>query len=319
MKRSVLITGAGGFAGKYLCRYLRTLSDELNIAGIDLCDNKAGIYDSFYIDNLQDTGQVKNIIEEVKPRYVIHLAGTFGTGDAQQIFKVNVLSMMSLLDAIKEHVPDAIFIAAGSAAEYGSIDQKNLPVTEENPCNPVTPYGLSKYLATTISQYYCRVHYLCTMIVRPFQLIGKGVTDRLAPGAFAKRLLEAKQAGTSEIQVGNLESSRDFLDVRDAVRAIWMLCENPKPGEIFNLCGGKPVKMSELLNMMISAAQMDIRWVTDQSLMRGEADVSIVYGSMNKIFSHCGWQPEVPLAQTIKDMFVETPEQAKARSITKNE
>jgi GDP-4-dehydro-6-deoxy-D-mannose reductase len=313
VKRTVLITGAGGFVGKYMSQYLRTLSDKIYIAGIDLRDDAAKMYDSFYTDDLQDSGRVKNIIEELKPRYIIHLAGTFGTGDTQQIIRVNVLSIMTLLDAMLAAAPDGVFIAAGSAAEYGSINQENLPVTEEAPCNPVMPYGLSKYLATTISQYYCRVHHLCTMIVRPFQLIGKGVTDRLAPGAFAKRLLEAKQAGTSEIQVGNLENSRDFLDVRDAVRAIWMLCEKPKPGEIFNLCSGRPIKMSDLLDMMISAAQTDIHWVTDQSMMRGKSDVNIIYGNMNKIYSHCKWHPEIPLIQTIEDMFVKTSEQVETK------
>jgi len=303
MKHSVLITGAGGFVGKYLCRYLRTLPDNFNIAGIDLHDDMAGTYDSFYTDDLQDAGYVKNIIEEVKPRYVIHLAGTFGTEDTQQIFRVNVFSMMTLLDAILTVAPDVVFITAGSAAEYGSIDQENLPVTEENPCNPVTPYGLSKYLATTISQHYCRVHHLCTMIVRPFQLIGKSVTDRLAPGAFVKRLLEAKQAGISEIQVGNLESSRDFLDVQDAVRAIWMLCEKPKPGEIFNLCSGKPVKMRDLLDLMIQVLGIQITPRTKQNFLRGNADVSVIYGSYEKIKNHCGWEPETPLEEGIERMF----------------
>ncbi len=303
MRHSVLITGAGGFAGKYLCRYLRTLPDEFNIVGIDLRDDMAGIYDSFYTDDLQNARQVKNIIEEVKPRYVIHLAGTFGTGDVPQIFSVNVLSMMTLLDAILAVDPDVVFIAAGSAAEYGSIAQENLPVTEENPCNPVTPYGLSKYLATTISQYYCRVHHLCTMIVRPFQLIGKGVTDRLAPGAFAKRLWEAKQAGTSEIQVGNLESSRDFLDVRDAVRAIWMLCENPKPGEVFNLCSGRPVRIGDLLELMIRVSGVQVSPKTEPNFLKGKADVNVIYGSYDRIKKHCGWTPETPLEKSIKQMF----------------
>jgi len=116
--------------------------------------------------------------------------------------------------------------------------------------------------------------------------------------------LEAKQAGSGEIQVGNIDSSRDFLDVRDAVRAIWLLCQNPKPGEIFNLCSGRPVKISELLDMMISTMKVDIRWRTDQTLLRGKADVNVVYGSMKKMSEHCGWQPEIPIGESIESIFV---------------
>jgi GDP-4-dehydro-6-deoxy-D-mannose reductase len=305
MKRSVLVTGAAGFTGRNLCSFLRTLPGDLDIVGIDLQGIAANMYNSFYDIDLLDAKQINNVIKEVRPHYIIHLAGVFGAEEAQQIFRVNVLSMASLLDAVKEHVPNAVFVAAGSAAEYGNIGQANLPVSEENPCLPVTPYGLSKYLATITSQYYYRVHGLCTMIVRPFQLVGKGVTSRLAPGAFAMRLTEAKKSGVNEIKVGNLESSRDFLDVRDAVRSIWMLCERPAPGEIFNLCSGNPVKIRDLLDLMISHIGTQIKPVMENDYLRGATDVNRVYGSYQKMHKHCGWKPIIPLQESIKSMFEE--------------
>jgi GDP-4-dehydro-6-deoxy-D-mannose reductase len=303
MKQSVLITGAAGFTGRYLCRHLRSAPEDLNIVGIDICEASKELYDAVYTADIVDTQQVKGVLNQVKPNYIIHLAGTFGTEDIQQLFKVNVLSMTSILEAVLKEVPKSVFLATGSAAEYGKVDASHLPVTEQCPCNPVMPYGLSKYLATQIAQYYYRTHGLCTMVVRPFQLIGKGVTSRLAPGAFANRLLEARQAGLNEIKVGNLESSRDFLDIRDAVRAILMLCQKPAPGETFNLCGGRPVKIADLLNMMITAMDVGITPVTEEKYLRGNTEVDIIYGCYGKIKAHCGWSPEIPLLDSINSMM----------------
>jgi GDP-4-dehydro-6-deoxy-D-mannose reductase len=192
---------------------------------------------------------------------------------------------------------------AGSAAEYGKIKAEQLPVTETMPCQPVTVYGLSKLLATQVSLYYHRVHGLNVMIVRPFQLIGKGVTSRLAPGAFAEQLKRAILDKSNIIKVGNLETSRDFLDVHDAVKAIWMLCQKSSAGQIFNLCSGKPVKINDLLNMMIGNCGQHLKIEIDPSRLRGTSDVSTVYGSFEKIKQHCGWCPKRCLADSISDMF----------------
>jgi GDP-4-dehydro-6-deoxy-D-mannose reductase len=303
MVQTALVTGAAGFAGQYMCEYLRSTDRNLRIVSIDMQQNMDCQCDDFYVADITDFEKTKGVIEKEKPDFIIHLAGTFGTGDVQNMYKINILSSTAILEAMRAIIPSAIFIAAGSAAEYGNIEASCLPVTEQHPCRPVMPYGLSKNIATQIAQYYYQVHRLCTMVVRPFQLIGKGVTDRLAPGAFAKRLIEAKKNNAKIISVGNLESSRDFLDIRDAVKGLWLLCENPVPGQVFNLCSGKPVKMGELLELMLSVLEADIRPVTDPSYLRGKSDVSVVYGSFKKIKGHCGWEPQKSLEQSIWEMF----------------
>lgn len=303
MKQTVLITGACGFAGRAMGAYLRSLQPDLILGGIDLAAPPEGVYDHFFQVDVSDFRQIQRPVQQQKPDYILHLAGSFGTDEVGRIYGINVLSVPALLEAVCRWAPQAVFIAVGSAAEYGFVKSSDLPVQEHLECHPVSPYGLSKYLATLTVQYYARVHDLSAMVVRPFQLIGKGVTDRLAPGAFAKRLREAIQAGKREISVGNLESSRDFLDIQDAVRAIWMLCQNPKPGEIFNLCSGQPVKMKDLLDLMIGISGRDIHPTTDPSHWRGQSDVSVIYGSFKKIKEQCGWEPEIILRQSIKAML----------------
>ena len=303
MRQTVLITGAAGFAGGYMASCLQDLEADMIIVGVDLHSPTDNPCERFYTLDLSDSNSVAEMIKKERPDWIIHLAGIFGSENIPLTYQVNVLSTVALLESVRQYVPQSVFLAAGSAAEYGRVGSEKMPIREDGPCRPVTPYGQSKYLATSTIQYYHRVHNLCTMVVRPFQLIGRGVTDKLAPGAFAKRIMEAVQAGKTEIQVGNLESSRDFLDIHDAVRAIWMLCRHPKAGEIFNVCSSKPVRMGDLLDSMITVASQELRPVMDPSRLRGKADVNAVYGSYIKIKDHCGWEPTTGLIQSIREMF----------------
>lgn len=305
MTPTVLVTGAAGFAGRYMCRHVRSVRPNMKIIGIDIRQNSDCQCDDFSVIDITDSEKTRAVIEKTKPGFILHLAGTFGAGDAQDIYRINVLSTTAILEAMRQMVPSSIFIGTGSAAEYGRVEEMILPVTEDNRCRPVTPYGLSKHMATQIAAYYHRVHGLCTMTVRPFQLIGKGVTDRLAPGAFARRLMEARKTGAKTISVGNLESSRDFLDIHDAVIAIWCLCEKPAPGEVFNLCSGYPIKISELLDRMIRLSGIDIEPITHPAYLKGNHEIDAIYGSYEKLYRHCGWTPHVSLPDSINSMINE--------------
>lgn len=302
MTRRVLVTGAAGFTGRYMCDYLSRLKGHSHIIGTDIIEGNIRNCDSFYKIDLSSGGETADLIKKIKPDYVIHFAGTFGTDDQQEIYKVNVLSATALLEAIRQYKSDAVVVMLGSAAEYGLIAAEQLPVTEQMPCSPITSYGLSKFLATQIAGYYYRVHNICVMVVRPFQLLGKGVTSRLAPGAFAEQIRQAIDNGSNVIKVGNLESSRDFLDVRDAVEAIWMLCRKPAAGEIFNLCSGTPIKISRLLAIMLACAGADVKVEVDSKRLRGTSDINEIFGSYKKLQDHCDWKPKISLEVSIHGM-----------------
>jgi GDP-4-dehydro-6-deoxy-D-mannose reductase len=303
MKKKVLVTGAGGFAGRYLCEYLRGLKDGPEVIGTDVISGGPHACDVFYKTDLSSGIDTADLIKQVQPDYIIHLAGTFGTDDSQAMYRANVLSAAAVLEGVRAHKSDAAVIMAGSAAEYGKVSAEQLPVKENTPCQPVTGYGLSKLLATQIALYYHRVHSINVMIVRPFQLIGKGVTARLAPGAFAEQLKRAVSDKSKVIKVGNLESSRDFLDIHDTVEAIWMLCRKPAAGEIFNICSGRPVKIADLLKMMVTCTGADIKIEVDPQRLRGTSDVNTIFGSCEKLQCYCGWKPQTPLEISIRRMF----------------
>jgi GDP-4-dehydro-6-deoxy-D-mannose reductase len=301
MQKKALITGSGGFAGRYMCEYLAGLAERPKIIGIDLSDTPPTNCDKFYRTDLCSAEDVQEIIKLTKPDFVIHFAGTFA--NSQEVYKVNVLSIINLLESARQYVPEVVVVAAGSAAEYGLIKSQQLPLSEQSPCIPITSYGLSKHLASQIALYYHRVHNIRTMVVRPFQLIGKGVNNRLAPGAFAEQVKKIINKDSKIIRVGNLKSYRDFLDIHDAVKAIWALCQKPAGGQIFNLCSGKPTKMADLLQMMIAHCGQKPKIEVDPSLLRSNVDVSKVYGSYQKIKKHCGWQPKRSLLQSVQTML----------------
>jgi GDP-4-dehydro-6-deoxy-D-mannose reductase len=304
VKKSILITGICGFTGRRLCDFLAGLPERPKIIGTDIIETQPTHCDVFFKADLTSPKETEHVLRQTLPDYIIHLAGTFSVENFQEIFEANVLSIITLLEAIRECVPNAIVIATGSAAEYGAVEPDQLPVNEQTPCRPVTYYGLSKQSATQVALYYHRIHNIRVMVIRPFQLIGPGLTPKLAPGAFAQKLKELRTTGSKSFQVGNLESWRDFLDVYDAAEAIWALCQNPAPGEIFNLCSGEPTKIADLLQMMIDCSGVKVDIEVDPSRLRGRFDVEKVYGSYQKIQKHCGWRPKRSLSQTLKTMLV---------------
>ena len=303
MRHKILVTGACGFLGKHLCRYLNALDLKKELIGTDNVEIGNQDCQEYYCVDLVNDDDVNRLINQTKPKYILHLAGLFSASSDFQVYKSNVLSVMTILEAVRKHRSDAVVMIIGSAAEYGLVDSNQLPVNEVTPCEPVTAYGMSKKLATEVAIYYHRVHGLCTMIARPFQLIGKGVTSRLAPGAFAEQLKGCVLEGNPVIKVGNLESSRDFLDVQDAIEVLWLMCQQPAPGQIFNLCSGQSVKVRDLLNLMIEIFGTRVEVEIDKSKLRGRYDVLNIYGSYQKVFQHYGWRPHTPLSTSIRKMF----------------
>ncbi|MEW6252702.1 MAG: NAD(P)-dependent oxidoreductase, partial [Planctomycetota bacterium] len=214
MKRRVLITGAAGFLGGHFSRYLREWAGDVYVIATDVAAGDSTAADEFVRTDLAVANAAAELVRTTRPDCIVHLAGVFGAGDALELYRVNVLPLTGLLDAVVRECPGAALITAGSAAEYGRIEASRLPATEDHPCEPVTAYGQSKLCATHLALYYHRVHGLAATVVRPFQLLGKGVTPRLAPGAFYEQLraataaVSASSGATAVVRVGNLESQR---------------------------------------------------------------------------------------------------------------
>jgi GDP-4-dehydro-6-deoxy-D-mannose reductase len=298
----VLVTGASGFVGRHLCAYLKRRR-SVSVIAVDLVSAQPVGARLFVRADVGAPKAVADLLREHAPTHIVHLAGGRGGGDLASVLRANLRPTVTLLESVREHAPGANVLVVGSAAEYGEVPRESLPVSETFACAPTTPYGLAKLLGTEVALHHWRRYGVRATVVRPFQLLGAGVSSDLAPGAFAAQIRAAVTRGGGTVRVGNLEPRRDFIDVRDAVRAMWCLCRRPAPGEIFNLCSGVATPMRALLEAMLRTVGGEWRIEVDAARLRGAWDVGTSCGSPEKIRAYCGWRPTVPFTGSLAALF----------------
>jgi GDP-4-dehydro-6-deoxy-D-mannose reductase len=298
--KKILITGVGGFCARHLLRRLKARGDC--IYGTDLGEQPPADrdIDGYVHLDLTDSSKVSELLNYLQPDAVFHLAGLF-SGDPFQIYRVNFLGGLNLLEAIRKLAPDAKVLGIGSAAEYGEVPEENLPVQETSPCNPTNAYGISKYAMTLAAMDYARNYGVRVVIARPFNIIGPGMPASLVVGAILEKIKKAfmTQQDPVVIRVGNLFTERDFIAVDDVVEAYISLMEGDRWGEVFNICAGAPRSVQSVLESLISGAARPIQFRVDPSLVR-LSDVRCVYGSFDKAHRAFGFSPKVPLEAALR-------------------
>jgi GDP-4-dehydro-6-deoxy-D-mannose reductase len=182
------------------------------------------------------------------------------------------------------------------------VDPAALPIGEDTPLRPVTPYGASNAAADLVALQIHLADRLDVVRVRPFGHTGPGQSDQFVVPALAHRVARAERDGVDEIPVGSLDAVRDLSDVRDVVRAYRLLAERGTPGEVYNVCSGRGVAIREVADMLLAASTRDLRLVTDPALVR-PVDAPALVGDRGRIASATGWEPEIPLEQTVADVL----------------
>jgi GDP-4-dehydro-6-deoxy-D-mannose reductase len=191
-----------------------------------------------------------------------------------------------------------------SAEVYGAVTEADLPLTEESPLAPVSPYAASKVSAEFLAIQQHLAYGLETIRVRPFNHVGPGQSTDFAVAALAARIVAATKKGQSSIPVGNLSARRDLTDVRDVVRAYRMLVVDAPPGEVYNICSGHAVRIDELAQRLLTLAGADLELRPDPDLVR-PVDIPVLLGAPGKLEKHTGWHPEIDLDQTLSDVLAE--------------
>ncbi|MDH4365323.1 MAG: GDP-mannose 4,6-dehydratase [Acidimicrobiia bacterium] len=297
-----LLTGAAGFVGPHLARALEACGDE--VVGLDQ-SNGPDLLDG---DRWVDTFQLH------APDVVFHLAGWSDvSGSWQQpvrTFQVNALGTLSVLEAARQAKVSRVVLIS-SADVYGPVSPDHQPITELLPPQPRSPYGVSKQAAEALGLQYHRAHGLDVVIVRPFNHLGPGQSPQFAAPAFALQIASAEHDGGGEILHGDLSAKRDLTDVRDVVRAYRMLAMSGEPGEIYNVCSGTAVAMSDLLDMLVAHATVPIRRVLDPARLR-PVELPVLQGSHTKLTEATGWEPEIPLARTLADVLADARHRSEA-------
>jgi GDP-4-dehydro-6-deoxy-D-mannose reductase len=287
-----LVTGANGFVGSWLTAYLRDQGDE--VTGID------------HEVNVTDAGAVREAVVKVSPDAVYHLAALAHVGESWgnpgDVLLVNAIGTLHVLEAARACARPPRVLLTSSAEVYGSVREDQLPVTEETALAPVTPYAASKVAAEYIGIQAHLAYGLPVVRVRPFNHIGPGQSAAFVVAALAARIVEAARIGAPTIPVGNLGARRDLTDVRDIVRGYRLLMESGVPGEVYNVCSGRDVAISEVAERLLRLAGTDLALVPDKDLMR-PVDVPVVRGDPSRMRAATGWVPEFDLDTTLRDVL----------------
>lgn len=305
-----LITGISGFAGGYLSEYLAENKDY-EIHGISLKGDSSSlpplIRDRVKIHqaNLLDSQKVEDIISEIKPDFIYHLAALSSprkSFDEPQItISNNVNSEISILEAVKNlNLKETRILIVSSADIYGTVSEKYLPINEETPLNPTNPYSVSKITQDFLGLMYSNAFGTKVIRVRPFNHTGPKQTDLFVIPAFCRRIVAAKKDGTNIIKVGNLKAKRDFTDVRDMVRAYVLAIEKGLAGEVYNLGSGVSYSMEEIVDKLIAYAGGGVKKEVDKSLFLPADNPNLVC-DYSKFSELTRWKPEISLDKTLKD------------------
>jgi GDP-4-dehydro-6-deoxy-D-mannose reductase len=291
----VAVTGARGFVGPHLVQHLEACGDTV------LPLDRHGP-DSF---DVTDAVAVHERLSQARPEVVYHLAALSHVGESWKSpatsFRVNAEGTLNILRACTD-LDVARVIVVLSSEEYGTVAEADLPLTEESPLRPVTPYGAAKAAADLLTLQAFLGDGLGAIRVRPFSHTGPGQSARFVVPALAARIARAERDKVDEIPVGSLDAVRDITDVRDVVRAYRLVAELGEPGAVYNVCSGTGVSVQEIADRLLSRATRPIRLVTDPELVR-PVEVPRLVGSNLRIREATGWVPEIPLADTLADVL----------------
>lgn len=309
----VLITGITGFVGSHLAEYIHGLNEDHEIYG--LCrwrspkDNLANIYHQItLIDaDLCDLSALIRYIKAIKPEIIFHLAAqsyvlTSFNSPIQTLW-TNVIGTTNLLEAVRIAEISPIIHICSSSEVYGQVNESDVPIKESCPFRPASPYAVSKVGEDMVAYQYWLSYGIKTIRTRMFTHTGPRRGDVFAMSFFAKQIAAAELGlGQPLICVGNLKSVRTFCDVRDAVRAYWLMVHKCKPGEVYNIGGNRTMIVGDALEILLSFTKMKFEIKVDTKLIR-PSDVTLQIPCTDKFRNETGWEPEIPLEKTLQDIL----------------
>jgi nucleoside-diphosphate-sugar epimerase len=310
-----LITGASGFLGRHVLDVLRLelerggcSSDRIVVLGRS---RPASVPDSSFVSaDLDDASGLDQAVRTIAPDYVIHTVGKTPPATDEELFRSNFWATIRLLKALRIAAKPARVVLAGSAAELGPVKTADLPVGEDYSCQPMTAYGRSKWMATVSA--LAEAAPLEVMVARIFNPIGPGLPDGQAFGRFAGQLLTPGD-DPLPLVVGRLDTRRDFIDVRDAARAMVALATRGRGGRVYHVGTGHSRTVQEGLDALVRFSGRSVRICVDPSLSNArEPDDS--RARIDRIVAETGWQPTTPFEQTMSDLWSDASERVKARN-----
>lgn len=293
----LLVTGSKGFVGSALRHHL---ADSPWGERISLCepgpDFDITIPDAAY-----------ELVNTARPDWVLHLAAQSHVptsfSDPSSTFGVNLIGTLNLLQALSRTDFSGRLLYVSSADIYGQVDAADLPILETQAPAPRSPYAVSKAATEMLCWQWWLTYGLDIVIARPFNHVGPGQSSDFALSGFA-RSIAAIALGHQEARIltGDINVTRDFTDVRDIIEAYLALFERGRPGEVYNVCSNHEHRLSDILRNMLDRAGVQAEILADPSRMR-PVDQRRVYGDHGKLTAHTGWQPRIPIGETLESLI----------------
>jgi GDP-4-dehydro-6-deoxy-D-mannose reductase len=309
-----LITGFSGFVSRHFLEFLESRGSHSSVLGIDVHEPKFDLRKfrrikcGFESLDLMDDKRTQEVIFRFQPNYILHLASyssvMYSWKNPAWSFQNNTNIFLNLLEVVRLLNLDARILSIGSSEEYGNVSDTELPLREEQPLRPVSPYAVARVSQEMLSRVYVNGYGMDVVITRSFNHLGPGQNELFVVSSFAKQIAEASNKGlpSLEMKTGDLSIVRDFTDVRDVVRAYHLLLTKGSKGEVYNVCSGRGVTLASIVSQLSQKKRIAVSTLTDPKLVRPSDNRAIV-GSNDKISGAVGWKPEIALEQSLDDIL----------------
>ncbi|MCM1122065.1 MAG: GDP-mannose 4,6-dehydratase [Eubacterium sp.] len=313
-KKKILITGFSGFVGRHMLAYLQENDKDVEVCGIDINPPAFDLKEFHELDvayhtvNLLETNAVKNLLTVFRPDYIIHLASFSSVAYSWkypiECFQNNTNIFLNIIAAVQELHMKCRVLSVGSSEEYGNVGEADLPLREDSSLLPCSPYAVARVAQEMLSHVYADSYGVDIVMTRSFNHIGPWQDTRFVIPGFISRIMAIKNAGKSHgtIETGDLSIVRDFVDVRDVVRAYYDLLLHGKSGELYNVCSGTGSRLSDIVDRIADMLEIQIDTVVNPEFVRLN-DNRVIVGSHEKISRDIGWKPVIPLDVTLGDMI----------------
>lgn len=307
--KKILITGIAGFVAKHFVEYLQKNNLKYEILGLDILDDYEINYKyaKYKKIDLTDRALIQEVLDNFKPDYILHLASVSSVSVSWQkpvqSFVNNTNIFLNIVESIRELGLKTRILSIGSSEEYGNYPADKMPLKENYELLPCNPYAVARVSQEMLSKLYADSYNVDIIMTRSFNHIGPRQKEIFVIPSFIKQLINIKNDPTNnEIKVGNIEITRDFLDVRDVVDAYYKILTQGKKGEIYNVCSGNGIKLKEIIETVSKILNITPKITVDENRIR-PADNLIIVGDNSKLKSELNWNPTYSLENTLKDMI----------------